>query len=40
LIGYMNPNLKQKYAVKNELLDHIVKNIDNLPFESAIMLLE
>lgn len=39
LIGYYNPSLKSKYAVKNELIDVILRNIDSLDFNENSMLL-
>lgn len=33
LIGYSNPNLKNKYPIKNELIDVILRNIEDLRLE-------
>ena len=40
LLGYLNPNLNHHYPIKNELIDHLVKNIEDLDVSFAVVLLE
>lgn len=39
LIGYSNPNLTNKYPVKNELIDVILRNIEDLHLNQNVILL-